>query len=106
MKAEPLKVSIDNPGYTRCDPREATHLRLNVPGPLSMRIIPVRDSKVTWKWNGDINSPTLHPSILTKGEDKRGKHVCHSFVKDGKIKFLSDCSHEYAGKTLDLLEID
>lgn len=28
--------------------------------------------------------------------------VCHSFVRDGKIEFLGDCTHEFAGKTVDL----
>lgn len=30
---------------------------------------------------------------------------CHSFVTDGKIQFLSDCSHAKAGMTIDLPEI-
>lgn len=30
------------------------------------------------------------------------KSVCHSFVRDGQIQYLGDCTHEYAGKTVDL----
>jgi hypothetical protein len=28
--------------------------------------------------------------------------VCHSFVTDGKIQFLSDCTHALAGQTVAL----
>jgi hypothetical protein len=30
--------------------------------------------------------------------------VCHSFVTDGRIQFLEDCTHELAGQTVDLPE--
>ena len=32
--------------------------------------------------------------------------ICHSFVTDGKIQFLSDCTHGLAGQTVELSEID
>jgi hypothetical protein len=28
--------------------------------------------------------------------------VCHVFVENGKIRFLDDCTHELAGKTVDI----
>lgn len=31
-------------------------------------------------------------------------NVCHSFVTDGKIRFLNDCTHDKAGQILDLPE--
>lgn len=109
MKAEPL-VQTDS-GYERCEPFRATHVRLNIPGPLPNRILPVmiggrREGTPNWTWNGNVESPTLKPSILTRGGDVDGEHVCHSFVNDGRVQFLDDCSHEFAGQTLDLLEID
>ena|ERR1700674_4736704 len=77
-----------------------------------------------WHWNGDRERATLSPSVLvTSGHFVAGhsgvcwctynaEHpndpapfacgVCHSFVTDGKIIFLADCSHEYAGKTVEL----
>jgi hypothetical protein len=30
--------------------------------------------------------------------------VCHSFVTDGRIQFLGDCTHALAGQTVDLPE--
>ena len=80
-----------------------------------------------WEWNGDLEKPTTTPSILVQttrmtekgktdhkvwaeeGFPKRdGKAfdsepvVCHSFVNDGQIRFLNDCTHELAGQTVDI----
>jgi hypothetical protein len=30
------------------------------------------------------------------------KKVCHSFVVDGRMQFLSDCTHVMAGQTVDI----
>lgn len=57
----------------------------------------------TWSYNGDGDSPTVSPSILVTGHDEKR---CHSFIEEGRIRFLSDCSHSLAGKTVQLLEID
>jgi len=57
-----------------------------------------------WGWNESFDKPTFTPSIRVRGSYKRIKSTCHSFVTDGKIKYLSDCTHEYAGKTLELSE--
>jgi hypothetical protein len=32
--------------------------------------------------------------------------VCHSFVKNGYIQYLSDCTHEFAGLTIELQKVD
>lgn len=59
-----------------------------------------------WSFNGNLESPTFNPSLLVRWEfteEKHGfseKHVCHSFIRDGKIEFLSDCTHALAGKTV------
>ena len=75
-----------------------------------------------WGWNGSEESPTITPSILVRGrkpltddEIKRVVHGekieqiptrCHSFVRDGKIQFLSDCTHSLAGQTVELPDVD
>lgn len=52
-----------------------------------------------WSFDGNLESPTLSPSILTKtGHTKN--FVCHSFMRAGHMEFLSDCTHKYAGQTL------
>jgi hypothetical protein len=51
-----------------------------------------------WDFNGDLERPTLKPSILSRS----GQAVCHSFVADGRIQFLGDCTHHLKGQTVDL----
>ncbi len=97
-------------GYFPCDVSEATHVKLRTPGPFWTRMIPVilkgkREGTNCWSWNGDTEKPTLKPSILTKGGEDF-KVICHSWVNDGKIQFLADSTHEFAGQTVDLLEIE
>ena len=75
-----------------------------------------------WGWNESMDKPTFTPSILvrwTQGDppvtpenfkeyqanpwpqtDK--EMICHSFVTDGKIQFLDDCTHDLKGKTVEL----
>ena len=53
-----------------------------------------------WTWNNDVEKPTIQPSILVRSGARKGPTVCHMFVKDGFIEFLSDCTHELAGKTV------
>lgn len=82
-----------------------------------------------WGYNGNVDAPTFTPSILVRGvridggdeqiehildtyklpedrermlADKRINTVCHSFVTDGRIQFLGDCTHALAGKTVGL----
>lgn len=48
-----------------------------------------------WDWDGDLEAPTLSPSILTTWGNEGFR--CHSFLKAGVFDFLSDSSHELAG---------
>lgn len=106
MKAMPMSISkkTDYVGFEPCSVADAKFVQLHFPGPLPTRFIPVGGSG--WQWNGDTENPTLSPSILTRTEDKNGPIVCHSFVRDGMIEFLMDCTHEFAGKTVPLLEVE
>ncbi|WP_425618061.1 DUF6527 family protein [Anatilimnocola sp. NA78] len=109
MKAQPLKIT--DTGYTFCEAAEATHVMLNMPGPIPTRIIPVmiggtRAGTGNWTWNGSVDSPTLKPSILTRSGHENKPIVCHTFVNDGLVQFLGDCTHELAGQTVPLLDVD
>jgi|ERR1035441_8050843 hypothetical protein len=53
-----------------------------------------------WTWNGSFDKPTFQPSLLCNGPDPASR--CHSFVTDGRIKFLGDCYHELKDQTVDL----
>lgn len=57
-----------------------------------------------WKFNGDVLSPTFSPSILTTTPPNEAgdNYRSHSFIRCGKIQYLNDCTHEFAGKTIDL----
>src|SRR5579859_1441262 len=61
-----------------------------------------------WGFNGDMERPTLSPSIRAThplyddNEHNIGTYTCHSFVTDGRIQFLGDCTHAMAGQTVDL----
>ncbi len=64
-----------------------------------------------WIWNGDIHKPTFIPGILARishyaehsEEDVDFEcRICHSFVTDGRIQFLTDSTHTLAGQTVDL----
>lgn len=65
-----------------------------------------------WQISGSDEAPTFSPSILVnypanpkaseEFKEWRTDRVCHSFVTDGRIQFLSDCTHNFAGQTVDL----
>ncbi len=108
MKAKPVK-KVKGQGMVLCEVNEATHIELNMPCDLPYRLIPVqlkgsRENTGNWSWNGNTEKPTLKPSILTR-RDYEGKR-CHSFVNDGMAQFLNDSSHEFAGQTIPLLDVD
>ena len=64
-----------------------------------------------WEWNGSHDLPTVRPSILVTykgpdtGVDGAPPAVCHSFVTDGRIQFLSDCTHALAGQTVEIPDV-
>ena len=60
--------------------------------------------KIIWGFNQDLEKPTFSPSLLIRASDP--KQRCHLFVKEGKIQFLGDCFHEYAGKTIDMESVE
>lgn len=90
-----------------------------------VRVVPDGGSPC-WGFNGDHDRPTFTPSVLVRSghhlpEHRPGKpcwctynaanpdkpavftcDVCHSFVRDGRIQFLGDCTHALAGQTIPL----
>ena len=60
-----------------------------------------------WGWDGDLEHPTVSPSLLVQmswaaGTPEAGHRRCHSFVRAGRWEYLTDCTHELAGQTVDL----
>lgn len=93
------------------------------PGCHSEHILGIADgcTGARWTWNGDLVRPTFTPSVASRGHklelDAKGEwtgewardaagnlipSVCHSFVTDGQIQFLPDCTHELANQTVPL----
>jgi len=88
-------------------------------------MIPVNGEN-TWTFNNDFDKPTVSPSVLVQSghycdnpkpecwcnfEERTGEKSsfkcqrCHTFIRDGMIEYLSDCSHFLAGKTVRVTEI-
>lgn len=68
-----------------------------------------------WGYNGNPDKPTFSPSVLTtysanpdasdEFAEWRKERICHTFITDGQVQFLGDCTHELAGQTLPLPEL-
>jgi len=110
MKAKPMML-VPGRGYVECDPHEATHLTLHIPGPTGRLTLPVVQGNTTragtgaWTWNGSTDSPTWRPSVLTQYAGADRQWSCHSWINDGAAQFLADCSHYMAGTTVPLLDV-
>jgi len=60
-----------------------------------------------WIFNGDKEKPTFHGSMLVRiPYQNKPAIVCHSFITEGKIQFLPDCTHSLRGQTVDLIDFD
>jgi len=107
---------------------EGGRLGFHCPGCDSMHVVNVNPAtNPCWGFNGDYERPTFTPSVLVRwghhvpgvggrGPDSRCQFgcddpedgnpaccgVCHSFVTDGQIQFLGDCTHALAGQTVPL----
>ncbi len=88
----------DNPGY----------YLFECPGCLTAHFINTNPKYGgVWEFNKDLENPTVSPSLLVNaGKKNPTAHQCHSFIKNGKIQFLSDCSHHLAGQTVELPDIE
>ena len=73
-----------------------------------------------WMWDGNIEAPTISPSIKmtgVQGKPSDGFHkpnhkvapgepiVCHSFLRAGRWEFLTDSTHVLAGQTVDMVPL-
>lgn len=68
-----------------------------------------------WTFNGNVDKPTFNPSVKVNWSepsdmphevDDRTKDihkVCHFFIRDGKIEFCNDCTHDLKGQTVDMV---
>ena len=67
-----------------------------------------KNTQAKWGWDGDFVNPTFTPSIAVHMpwlDTANRKYICHSFIRAGKWEFLSDCAHDLAGQTVDMVDI-
>ena len=56
-------------------------------------------------WTIDEKAVTIRASVLvTAPRPEIDPRRCHSFITNGEIKFLNDCTHELKGQTVRLPE--
>lgn len=97
-----------------------TYVRIHCPGCDSAHMVRVAGpggmgAGPKWDFNDNFDMPTIAPSILVTypanpdADDDfaewRQERKCHSYVRNGRIEFLSDCTHALASKTVDLPEV-
>lgn len=58
-----------------------------------------------WTFNGNLEKPSFAPSLLYKWSHEGKDVVCHLFLRDGILEYLSDCTHKLAGKRVPLGEL-
>lgn len=84
------------------------------PGCKHQHSYPVNSDGSGWQFNGSLESPSFTPSLDNTVKVKNEitgvydvlKSKCHLIMTDGKIQFLSDCTHELAGQTVELPNIE
>jgi hypothetical protein len=90
-----LKVESDGRAFFNC------------PGCHDVHGITVAPHANPWKFDGNLEKPTIYPSVKTWWQDPEGNTlVCHSFITAGQIKFLNDCHHDLKDKVVDLPDWD
>lgn len=98
--------------WTASDGRSGARLYLWCPACEDLHAVEVQDPAKKWEWDGNLEAPTISPSILVSYPGVRGNHVvkstdsrCHSYLKQGRWEFLSDCTHALAGQTADMVPL-
>jgi len=65
--------------------------------------------KPAWTWDGNLEAPTVSPSILSSigpyGDQGKPLGVCHSFLKAGVFEFLDDCTHPLKGQHVPMVDL-
>jgi hypothetical protein len=73
--------------------------------PHGPKVKPLKDPG-SWTWNGSLQNPTFSPSLLVRWsgvvDGKEVLRVCHSYVEEGRIRYLNDCTHALKGQAVEL----
>lgn len=100
-----MKAKLEN--YNGID-----YLTFKVNDEIGLTQLPVitkgtRQGTNAWTWNGDLEKPTLRPSIRTVYPKENGEMTeIHYWLTSGIVDCLGDCKDGNSGKKLTLLECD
>lgn len=99
--------------------RSGARLYMWCPGCEDLHAVVV-EGEPLWQWDGNLDAPTISPSIKVEGVQwapeftfHRPRHaievgghtVCHSYVTRGQWIFLGDCTHDLRGQTVPMVPI-
>lgn len=73
--------------------------------------ITTKGGAFNWQWNGDMNLPTVKPSVRVRYNQVCGNGIskeyhCHFFISNGKFHYCNDSTHALAGKVVELQDWD
>ena len=79
------------------------------PGCDALHCIAIRphtqDNGAGWTFEGSLECPTYAPSQLTTWRSSKEERRCHTFIRQGMIQFLDDCTHELKGQTVPMVPV-
>lgn len=91
-------------------------IRIKCPGCECDHVLEIRENQHPhWTFNNNFEKPTFTPSLVVKTgkfvdptfeDSDKLSSICHSFITDGRIQFLSDSTHPLAGQTVELPELN
>ena len=85
-------------GIMRREIQNPTRVYFWCPGCDHSHLVSIPPATNSWGFNGDSTKPTLTPSVKETSYRTGVEAVCHSFVTDGMIDFLSDTTaHKLRG---------
>jgi len=59
--------------------------------------------KAVWTLTGGPFKPTAKPSVLVRNPKRT--RCCHLWMTEGRLQYLSDCTHALAGQTVDMQDM-
>lgn len=85
-------------------------------------VTPTSGSRPTWDWDGNLEAPTLAPSIKTSYRHPTGytrdnpapvgydgpytEEVCHSYLRAGVFEYLGDSTHSMANQFIPMVPLE
>lgn len=73
-----------------------------------LHMLPVNCADVKnpqWDFDGNLDKPTLNPSILTRSMHNGKPFVCHSYLRNGVFEFLGDCTHSLVNQHVEMPDL-